>query len=81
MHGNCHVVKSFTYAFSPGTDFLVKTSNRIDLGKMNVTIDQQTFDVSVVNQPSQVKVCVVDTIEIPPRSEAILQGSISGLKG
>ena len=78
---DCHVVKNFNYAFLLGTDFLIKTSSRIDLGSMKITIGQQTLDVSVVNQPSQVKVCVVDTIEIPPRSEAVLQGSVSGLNG
>ena len=78
---DCHVVKNFNYAFLLGTDFLIKTSSRIDLGSMKITIGQQTLDVSAVNQPSQVKVCVVDTIEIPPRSEAVLQGSVSGLQG
>ena len=35
----------------------------------------------LVNQSSQVKVCVIDTIESPPHSEAILQRSVSGLTG
>ena len=48
---------------------------------LDVSVVQQTLDVSVVNQPSQVKVCLVDTIEIPQCSEAILQKSISRLKG
>ena len=48
---------------------------------MQVTIGQQTLAVSVVNQPSQVKVCVTDTIEIPPCSEAVLQGGVPGLQG
>ena len=80
-HVDCYVVKNFKYAFLLGTDFLIKTSSRIDLGSMQVTIGQQTLAVSAVNQPSQAKVCVVDTIEIPPRSEAVLQGSVPGLQG
>ena len=80
-HVDCYVVKNFKYAFLLGTDFLIRTSSRIDLGSMQVTIGQQTLAVSVVNQPSQVKVCVVDTMEIPPRSEAVLQGSVPGLQG
>ena len=79
--GYCHVVKNFNYGFLLGTDFVIKTFSRIDLGSMKVTIGQQNLDVSVINQPSQVEVCIVDTIEIPPRSEAMLQGSVSGLNG
>ena len=78
---DCQAVKNFNYTFLLGTDFFIKTPSRIDFGSMKVTIGQQILDVSVVNQLSQVKVCVVDTIEIPPRSEAVLQGSVSGLKG
>ena len=76
---DCRVNKNFNCTFLRGTDFLIKASSRIDSCGMKVTLGQETLDVSVVNQPSHFKVCVVNTIEIPPQSEAMLQGSVSGL--
>ena len=36
---------------------------------------------SVVKRPSQVRVCVVESLEIPARSEALLTGQLFGLSG
>ena len=77
----CYVARNFQYSFLLGTDFLVKSGATIDLSNLQATIGQDRISISVVNRPSQVPVCIVETLEIPARSEALLAGRISGLQG
>ena len=78
---DCYVARNFHYSFLLGTDFLTKTSASIDLGNLQATIGQHKIPISVVKWPTQVQVCVVESLEIPARSEALLTGCISGLQG
>ncbi len=78
---DCYVVRNFRYPFLLGTDFLVKSNATIDMAKMQATIAMHTVPISVVKRARQVPVCVMETMEIPSRSEAILTGRISGLQG
>ena len=78
---DCYVIRNFQYSFLLGTDFLIKSGAKIDLAKLEVVIGQDQIPVSVVKRPSQVKMCVVESLEIPARSEALLTGQLSGLSG
>ena len=78
---DCYVVRNFKFSFLLGTDFLIKASASIDLGKLQATIGQETIPATVLKRPSQVQVCVVESFEIPARSEALLTGRVNGLQG
>ena len=78
---DCYVARNFHYSFLLGTDFLIKTGVSIDLINLQATIGQHKVPISVVKRPSQVQVCVVESLEIPACSEALLTGRISGLQG
>eukprot|EP00795_Rhopilema_esculentum_P001917 gene1917-16424_t len=77
----CYVVSNFKYSCLLGTDFLTKSSATIDLGNLQACIGQTRIPISVVRKPQQVQVNLVESLEIPARSEAILKGSIEGLQG
>ena len=64
-----------------GTDFRIKASASIDLGNLQATIGQETIPVTVLKRPSQVQVCVLESLEIPVRSEALLTGRVNGIQG
>ena len=78
---DCHVVRNFKFSLLLGMDFLIKAGASIDLGKLEVTLGQQVIPVSVLKRPNQVPVCVVETLGIPARSEALLTGRTVGIKG
>ena len=59
---DCYAVRNFQYLFLLGTDFLIKSGAKIDLAKLEVVIGQDQIPVSVVKRPSQVKVCVVESL-------------------
>ena len=77
----CYVVSNFKYSCLLGTDFLTKSSATIDLGNLQACIGQTRIPISVVRKPQQVQVNLVESLEIPARSGAILKGSIEGLQG
>ena len=77
---DCYVARNFNYSFLIGTDFLVKSGAKVDLSTLQATIGQDKIPISVVKRPSQVQVCVTESLEIPARSEALLTGHISGLQ-
>ena len=77
----CYVVCNFQFSFLLGTNFLIKASASINLGSLQARIGAQTVSVSVVKRPRQVQVCVVDSLEIPARSEALLKCAIRSLSG
>ena len=60
---------------------MIKSGAKIDLASLEVVIGQDQISISVDKRPSQVKVCVVESLEIPARSEALLTGQLSGLSG
>ena len=75
------VVHNSHYSFLLGTEFLVKSGTRIDLATLQAIIGLDKIPVSVVNRPSQVKVCITESLQMPARSEALLTGYFSGLHG
>ncbi len=78
---DCYVARNFYYSFLLGTDFLVKSCTNIDLSQLQVTIGHSKIPISVVKRPSQAPVCVMESLEIPAHSEAVIPGSVSGLSG
>ena len=78
-YADCYVARNFKFAFLLGTDFLTRTSANLDLGNQQLKIGQQVIPVSVVKRPSQHRVCVIESLEIPARSEALLSGQVHGL--
>ena len=78
---DCYVIRNFKYSFLLGTDFLIKSCASLDLGNMYIKIGQQSLHVSALKQPTRAPVCAIDTLEMPARSEALLIGSVTGLKG
>ena len=78
---DCYIVRNFAYSFLLGTDFLVKSGSSIDLSLLQATIGQDKIPISITKRPSQAKVCVTESLEIPARSEALLQGHVYGMQG
>ena len=78
---DCYVIRNFKYSFLLGIDFLIKSCASLDLGNMYIKIGQQSLHVSALKQPTRALVCAIDTLEIPAHSEALLIGSVTGLKG
>ena len=78
---DCYVGRNFQYSLLLETDFLIKSGAKIDLARLEVVIGQDQIPVSVVKCPSQVKVCIVESLEIPARGKALHTGQISGLSG
>jgi len=77
----CYVAKNFQFPFLLGTDFLVQTGTKLDMSSLQATIGQDQLSISVVKRPRRVPVSIVNSLEIPARSEAILEGRISGIHG
>ena len=77
----CYVAKNFQLPFLLGTGFLVQTGTKFDMSSLQATIGQDQLSISVVKRPRRVPVSIVNSLEIPARSEVILQGSISGIHG
>ena len=77
----CYVAKNFEFPFLLGTDFLVQTGTKLDMSSLQATIGQDQLSISVVKRPRRVSVSIVNSVEIPARSEAILEGRISGIHG
>jgi len=78
---DCYVIRNFKYSFLLGTDFLIKSCASLDLGSMRIKIGQQYLHVSALKQPTRAPVCAIETLEIPAHSQALLIGSVAGLKG
>ena len=78
---DCYVIRNFKYSFLLGSDFLIKSCASLDLGSMCIKLGQQSLHVSAVKQPTRIPICAIETLEIPARSEALLTGSVTGLKG
>ena len=78
---HCYTLLNFKFSFLLGTDFLIKANASIDLGNLQVAIGQETIPVTVLGRPSEVQVCVVESLEIPARSEALLTGCVNGSQG
>ena len=77
----CYVVSNFKYAFLLGTDFLIRSGAKIDLDSLHVSLGQSRLPIRIDRKPRQVQVNVVEALEIPARSEAILSGRVNGLSG
>ena len=77
----CYVVSNFKYAFLLGTDFMIRSGAKIDLDSLHVSLGQSRLPIRIDRKPRQVQVNVVEALEIPARSEAILSGRVNGLSG
>ena len=78
---DCYVRHNFNYSFMIGTDFLVKSGAKVYLSMLQATIGQDKIPISGVKRPSQVQVCITESLEIPACSQVLLTGHLSGLQG